>query len=182
MRNKAIVFSVTAGALLLAALPSIDAYAISSEVKCPVVVDRQTGKYSISKAKYRCFTKKSSATKSGYSQHSFFDDSSTCSASPTPSPTPSGNGVGTGDYNLSGPGERESVVFSLINGGTVTYLFNGGGEFEIKVMNANNGKKIQAVLETFQASSGTATLAPQSAPVFVKVEGPGAWSVAIDVN
>lgn len=161
------------------------------ETKCPVVADRQTGKYSNKKSKYKCFKNKSSAKQSGYSQHSYFDDSSSCSNSgvsgtPTPSPssTPgSGNSnVGTGDYNLNGPGQRESIVFALNNGGSVTYFFPGGGEFEIKVFNANTEKKIQEVLETYQASSGTLQLSAQSVPVYVKVEGPGAWQVAIDVN
>lgn len=166
------------------------AYAELVEVKCPVVADRQTGKYSAKKAKYRCFKNKTSAKKSGFSQHSFLDDSSSCagsggstpSPSPSASPTPSDFTLTPGDYNLTGPGQRSTVVFAMSNGGSVSYLFPGGGEFEIKVFNANTDKKVQDVLETLQASSGTLSLSAQSVPVFVKVEGPGAWQVAVSVN
>lgn len=153
------------------------ALADSRRVRCPVVVDRETGKFSSSRAKYRCYERSRDARRQGFSQHSF-DDSS---CSPTPAPTPPGGGV-TGDFTLSGPGQRESVVFDAPNGGSVTYLFPGGGEFEVKVFNASTEKRVQELVETTQAGSGSIEFTGQSFPVFVKVEGPGAWSVGIDLN
>lgn len=189
MKKVFVAISLIVGSLSTGTLMPFEVQAQSSEVKCPIIVDRQTGKFSKKKAKYRCFKNKSEVIHSGYEKHSFFDASpSSCnpSSAPTPSqtasPTPGDDIDVSGDYNLSGPGERESVVFALTNGGSVTYLFPGGGQFEIKVMNANNGKKVDAVLQTFQASSGVIPLLAQSVPVFIKVEGPGAWTVAINLN
>jgi len=168
---------VTITGLAIIALVSIvsPAAATPSPVRCPVVVDRETGKFTNSRAKYRCYASTTRAKNAGYRRHSFTDDS--CMTAPSPTP-----GAG-GDYNLVGPGQRETVVFTATSGGTVTYTFPGGGEFEIKVLNASTGARVQRLVETTQArSSITVAFAAQSSPITVKVEGPGAWTVAVNVN
>lgn len=161
-----------------------DAFAASRKVKCPVVVDRESGEYSSSSAKYVCYSRSSDARRNGYSRHDFSDDSSHCSsqATPTPGPSPTPGGVGTGDYNYTGPGQKDSAVFLAASGGSVTYNFPGGGQFELKVMRASTDKRVESLLEITQAGSGTVPFSAQSFPIFIKIEGPGAWEVAVDVN
>lgn len=167
-------------ALLLSVTPLLAKAESSSGklVPCPVVVDRESGKYSSSRAKYRCYSAASSARRAGFSRHSFSDDSSCV---PTPAPTPSGGGV-SGNYLISGPGQAQSVVFSAPSGGMIAYSFPGGGKFEIKVLSASSGKRLEQVLETTQAGQSSISFTAQSAPIVVKAEGPGAWSVGITVN
>ncbi len=147
-------------------------------VSCPVIVDRQTGKFSESRAKYHCYSERRNARRAGYQSFSFDDSPALCSATPTPSGTPSG---GSGDYNLSGPGQKSSVVFSALSGGTVTYSFPGGGDFEIKIMNASSGQRISKLVEISSAGSATVPFSNPGVPMFIKAEGPGAWTVAIDL-
>lgn len=167
--------------VVLSALVAQQAFAQSSSsrrVACPVVVDRQTGKFTAARSKYHCYERRSSARRAGYSSFSFDDSPALCSATPTPSGTPSG---GSGDFTLRGPGQRNSVVFSAPSGGTLTYVFPGGGEFEIKIMNASSGRRISELLETTNASSGSLPFNNPGVPVYIKVEGPGAWTVDIDL-
>lgn len=158
--------------LALCAVPllSVSVEAFADRVPCPVVVDRETGEFSSAKAKYRCYDDSRSARRSGFSKHSFNDDNS-CGGG--------GGGGGAPSLSLTGPGERRSVVFTATSGGSIDYVFPGGGEFEIKVFNASSERRVEQVFETSSASSGTATFAAQAAPVYIKVEGPGAWTATV---
>jgi hypothetical protein len=172
--------------LPLLLLPSLVALQLAEakprRVDCPVVVDRQTGKFSRSRAKYHCYQRSGLATQAGYETFRFDDSYALCSS--TPSPTPSGTPTfgGGGEFSLSGPGQKESVVFSAPNGGTISYSFPGGGEFEIRLMNASSGKRLSDLLETTQAAQGNLPFSNPGVPVYVKVEGPGSWSVSIDLD
>lgn len=168
----------SAAALILLALSSfvtfLSGYAIAegNRVKCPVVVDRETGEYSRSAAKYRCYEDGRSARRAGYDTFQFSNDDS-CDDD---------DDEGGSGLSLAGPGEKETTVFLPSAGGSVLYSFPGGGEFEIKVLSASGGRRLEEVLETSTASAGTATFSAQTVPVYIKVEGPGAWTAVVTVN
>ena len=99
--------------LAIAAMPTV-VRAADGRVSCPIIVDRETGKYTSSKTKYYCYEDSRSAKRKGFSKFSFSDDS--ChSGGDDSSP-------GTG-LALTGPGEKRSVCFAAASGGTVQYSF-----------------------------------------------------------
>lgn len=176
-------FSLLLMGVLLSPVASMADYVnVRRQVSCPVIADRQTGRYSSSKAKYRCYVNSSDARKAGYSRHSFVEDSSVGYNCNNGSDSTSIGGGASGDFNYSGPGQKETVVFSALNGGTISYTFPGGGKFEIKVLSASSGNRLQQVVETTQAGTDTVVFAPQSTPITIKIQGPGNWTAAIHVK
>lgn len=162
--------------LVLLGLTSIPASALAANkrVECPIVVDRETGEYSGSKSKYYCYEDSRDARRAGYQRHSFSDDS--CS-------TGGGDGDGgSSDLNFSGPGQKKSTVFSAPNGGSINFVFPGGGEFEIDVFNASSERRIQRIIETSSATTSSLPFSAQTFPIYIKVEGPGAWTAGIEIN
>ena len=159
-------------ALVSVSFPAL-AQAADGRVNCPIIVDRETGKFTSSKTKYYCYENSKSAKKKGFSKFSYSDDS--CHAGGDDS------SPGTG-LSLAGPGEKRSVVFTAASGGTVQYSFPGAGEFQISVMNASNDRRIERIVEASSAISSSTPFSAQTAPVYIKVEGPGAWTATISIN
>ena len=158
-------------------------------VACPVIVDREVGSYSSSKAKYRCYRSRSLARRAGFRIHNSSDDSSCSSrciaAVGTPTPKPGGvtsSGLSREDFRLFGPGERETTVFSVPNGGEIFYDTGGSGRFELQVMNATSDRRLQRIIETHRDVSGEASFPAHTVPVVVKVDGSSNWTVAVRVK
>lgn len=168
------VILVCALALSFFFLTSNSAFAASKRIKCPVVVDRESGEYSNSRSKYYCYEDSRDARRAGYERHSFSDDS--CS------PGGGDGGGGSADLNLTGPGEKKSVVFSAASGGIIAYSFPGGEEFEIDVYNAATERRVERLLETSSAGASSVVFSAQTFPIYIKVEGPGAWTAGIEIN
>lgn len=174
--NLALLVLIFFGALLSLSRESL-ADSASAKSNCPVIVDRESGSFSKSKAKYKCYKNEAQAKRAGYKKHSFSDDSS---CTPTSILPPDAKVTGT--YILVGPGEKESVVLLAPDGGTFEYFSPGDGEFEIKVLSANTGKRLESLLETTQAGNGSGAFIAQTVPITIKAEGLGSWQVGVTLN
>lgn len=163
-------------------LPSFAALQLAEakprRVDYPVIVDRQTGKFSRSRANYHCYQRSGLATQAGYDSFRFDDSPALCSSTPSPTPSGTASPGGGGEFSLNGPEQRESVVFSAPTAGRSPIRF----QEVVSSRSAYSGKRLSDLLETTQAAQGSIPFSNPGVPVYVKVEGPGSWSVSIDLD
>ena len=138
-------------------IPSITLAAPKTKVNCPFVADVETGEFSKSSNKYKCFSTARAAKNAGYAEPINTEQIS---------------------FSMSGNTEKNSDPFYLVKGATVTYSCGSDAFFDIDIRSYADGSLVDTVVSKIGPIRGSKRIYKYGY-VYLEIVGNCTWSVVV---